>query len=49
MPYQVTIANNQYRFFLTWYAKSIAKSVKLIEQICQNVNQALVRLDLHLS
>jgi len=46
MPDQVTIANNQYRFFLTWYAKSIAKSVKLIEQICQNINQALVRLDI---
>ncbi len=46
MPDQVTIANNQYRFFLTWYAKSIAKSVKEIEKICQNINQVLVRLDI---
>jgi hypothetical protein len=34
------------RFFLTWDAKSIAKSVKKIEKICQNINQVLVRLDL---
>jgi hypothetical protein len=33
-------------FFLTWYAKSIAKSVKEIEKICQNINQVLVRLDI---
>jgi putative transposase len=34
------------KFFLTWYSKSIAKSVKEIEKICQNINQVLVRLDL---
>jgi hypothetical protein len=28
------------------YAKSIVKSVKSIEQICQNANQVLVRLDI---
>src|SRR4028119_1774443 len=33
-----------YGFFVTYYAKSIAKSVKSIEQICQNANQVLVRL-----
>ena len=35
----------KFGFFLTWYAKSIAKSVKEIEKICQNINQVLVRLD----
>ena len=33
-------------FFLTYYAKSIAKAVKLIEQICQNVNGVFVMLDI---
>ena len=37
--------NKELGFFLTWYAKSIAKSVKEIEKICQNINQVLVRLD----
>jgi len=37
---------NDIWFFLTYYAKSIAKVVKSIEQICQNVNQVLVRLDI---
>ena len=37
---------NIFGFFLTYYAKSIAKVVKSIEQICQNVNQVLVRLDI---
>jgi hypothetical protein len=38
--------NKQFGFFLTYYAKSIAKVVKSIKQICQNVNQVLVRLDI---
>ena len=44
---KATILNHpEFRFFLTYYAKSIAKVVKSIEQICQNVNQVLVRLDI---
>ncbi|MEJ6485427.1 hypothetical protein N0Y54_29665, partial [Nostoc punctiforme UO1] len=34
-------------FFLTYYAKSIAKSVKISEQIYRKVNQVLVRLDIY--
>ena len=43
---QAVDAANKIWFFLTYYAKSIAKVVKSIEQICQNVNQVLVRLDI---
>jgi len=34
------------RFFLTYYAKSIAKSVKISKQIYRKVNQVLVQLDI---
>ena len=32
--------------FLTYYAKSIAKSVKISEQIYRKVNQVLVKIDI---
>jgi len=33
-------------FFLTYYAKSIAKLVKISEQIYRKVNKVLVQLDI---
>ena len=38
-----------FRFFLTYYAKSIAKSVKISEKLFKNVKQVLVRLDIEAS
>ena len=45
-PSDQAVLNVLKGFFVTYYAKSIVKSVKSIEQICQNANQVLVRLDI---